>query len=135
VLDEALCQQAIISGFGQPNKHDMEFLQNWLARSKAEGIFFIGQDNKVWDTNEDLFALSLRESPDFFSDWLTNGFMPYFYRKIGHRFIVSLICRSPIPLTHLNHSKKMARLHQTSFPQLTFISIEEREECPPFREC
>jgi hypothetical protein len=81
MVDKALCQQVTISGFGEPNKNDLRFLQTWLNTAKGYNLFLTGEDRSVWDKGDDLIALQPRKQSDIFSEWLTNRFIYWFYRK------------------------------------------------------
>ncbi|MCJ1363202.1 hypothetical protein MMC16_002309 [Acarospora aff. strigata] len=80
--NDALCQQVMTSGFGKPNRRDLDFLRTWQQKAKAEKLFLIGQDHDVWESSDDLIALQPRKESDFFSQWLTGAFVYWLYRKV-----------------------------------------------------
>ena len=82
VTDEALSQSVISSSFGKPHPQDLDFLRTWQRKATAANVVLIGQDHDVWEKGEDLMALQPRHSSDPFSEWLTGGFVYWFYQKI-----------------------------------------------------
>lgn len=88
-LDDALHMQAIISGLGKPQEHELDVLGEMLLRSYRDESYLKGDDYTVWDKldgTEDPDDLIVIKAP-MELDSLTNLFVRFilFFKSYGFR--------------------------------------------------
>ncbi|KAE8450289.1 hypothetical protein EG329_006717 [Mollisiaceae sp. DMI_Dod_QoI] len=90
--NDAVIQQSIISRLGDPTRHGLRSLQNWLERPNMGNFALIGKDRDVWGAsdepispNMDLLAIQSGGENDPFSLWFTRKFIRWIHHILWHR--------------------------------------------------
>ncbi|XMA12641.1 hypothetical protein WAI453_005432 [Rhynchosporium graminicola] len=74
--------------FDRPREYDLEFLRSWFRRPGMGSFPLLGLDRDAWDvkTENDIIAIKPRETPDIFSRWFAESFIPRYHRVFGQRY-------------------------------------------------
>jgi hypothetical protein len=92
--DKFLLQYKDLCKIHGPSKHDLDCLREWLKRPRCGDNFLQGVEREVWDERPQAVSdlVSMSESHverDLISKWLSEDFLSWFHRLIGHRVKVS----------------------------------------------
>jgi hypothetical protein len=89
-----LLQTAQIKALAKPQPWAYEYLTEWFARARGGNNFLRGVEADAWtaENKHDLVVLSCpSKERDRFADFISDGFLPLFHRRIGQRL------KKPVP--------------------------------------
>ncbi|PVH77721.1 hypothetical protein DL98DRAFT_636938 [Cadophora sp. DSE1049] len=86
--NDAILKEVALAKLGRPRQYDLEFLRSWFRRPGMGAFPLLGLDRDAWDikTESDLIAIKPRATPDLFSKWFTESFVPRYHQVFGERF-------------------------------------------------
>jgi hypothetical protein len=93
-----MCRFQRICTFEQPEKSDLEILQDWLGDTQGGNNFLRGYEADTWDkSNEkDLVSMTCRSrEKDLLSKWINAHIIPLYHQMLGRRHKV----RQSLPST------------------------------------
>lgn len=98
-----MCRFQRICTFEQPDKSDLEILQDWLRHTQGGNHFLRGYEADTWDepNKKDLVSMIYRSrEKDRLSKWIDVNVIPFYHHMLGHRHKVrnSLLSTNFCPL-------------------------------------
>lgn len=73
------------------NPADLRFLRDWLSHDEGGRFFLQGREALTWDpchTNDVVSVSGIATNRDALACWISNHFLPWYHRKLGHRMKV-----------------------------------------------
>ena len=105
--DDAVLKEAALAKLERPRQYDLDFLRSWFRRPGMGAFPLLGLDRDAWDakTESDLIAINPRATPDIFSKWFTESFIPRYHQVFGEKFRVC-VRRKPVTRDEANVEQK-----------------------------
>jgi hypothetical protein len=125
------------AGCRKVNPGDLKFFRKWLDHDEGSHLLPQGREAWTWDPSdtEDIFSVSgMSTNEDILAHWISDQFVPWYHRKLGHRMNVrhlqgraiwlSASLESPVVTVHrsLRATQKAIVSGSTAIPPLPLQS-------------